>query len=64
MIRTRIIKAFAKAKEHLDKYFPVVGVLEELNKTFTVLEYQLPMFFKGISHFYYHNSKEEGIKYD
>ena len=39
--------AIAKAKENVEKYFAVVGVLEELNKTLTVLEHFVPKFFKG-----------------
>lgn len=36
-----------KAKENVEKYYAVVGVLEELNMTLTVLEHYLPKFFAG-----------------
>jgi hypothetical protein len=36
-----------KAKENVEKHYAVVGVLEELNKTLTVLEHYVPRFFKG-----------------
>jgi len=37
--------AIAKAKENVEKYYAVVGVLEDLNKTLTVLEHFVPRFF-------------------
>lgn len=36
-----------KAKENVDKYYSVVGVLESLNKTLAVLENELPDIFDG-----------------
>jgi len=39
--------AMRKAKENVEKHYAVVGVLEELNKTLTVLEHYVPRFFKG-----------------
>lgn len=45
--------AIQRAKENVDKYFPVVGILEELNSTLAVLEAKIPMFFKGVQHMYY-----------
>lgn len=36
-----------RAKENVEKSYAVVGVLEELNKTLTVLEHYVPRFFKG-----------------
>lgn len=45
--------ALQKAKENVDAYFPVVGVLEELNKTLAVLEDRIPIFFKGVQHVYF-----------
>ena len=36
-----------KAKENVEKHYAVVGVLEELNKTLTVMEHYIPRFFKG-----------------
>ena len=41
----------AKAKENVEKYFPVVGILERLNDSLLVLEHKLPQFFKGASKF-------------
>ena len=42
-----------KAKENLEKHYAVVGVLEELNKTLTVLEHYVPRFFKGAKDVYW-----------
>jgi hypothetical protein len=42
-----------KAKENVEKHYAVVGVLEELNKTLTVLEHYVPRFFKGAKDVYY-----------
>ncbi|XP_023348685.1 heparan sulfate 2-O-sulfotransferase pipe [Eurytemora carolleeae] len=39
--------AMKKAKENVERHYAVVGVLEELNKTLTVLEHYVPRFFKG-----------------
>ena len=36
-----------KAKENVEKHYAVVGLLEDLNKTLTVLEHYVPRFFKG-----------------
>lgn len=38
--------AFDTAKQNVEKYYQVVGVLEELNTTLDVLEDQIPQFFK------------------
>lgn len=47
------IWALQTAKANVDRYFPVVGVLEELNTTLEVLEEKLPYFFKGVQTLYY-----------
>jgi len=39
--------AMKKAKDNVERHYAVVGVLEELNKTLTVLEHYVPRFFKG-----------------
>jgi len=39
--------AMRKAKENVERHYAVVGVLEDLNKTLTVLEHYVPRFFKG-----------------
>ena len=36
-----------KAMYNVEKNYAVVGVLEEMNKTLTVLEHYVPRFFKG-----------------
>ena len=41
-----------KAKRNVEKYYAVVGVLEEMNKTLTVLEHYIPRFFAGASDIY------------
>jgi len=45
--------AMRKAKENVEKNYAVVGVLEELNKTLTVLEHYVPRFFKGAKDVYW-----------
>jgi len=45
--------ALRKAKENVEKHYAVVGVLEDLNKTLTVLEHYIPRFFKGAKDVYY-----------
>lgn len=45
--------ALNQAKENVEHYYPVVGVLEELNSTLEVLESKLPYFFKGVLNLYY-----------
>ena len=42
-----------KAMYNVEKSYAVVGVLEELNKTLTVLEHYIPRFFKGAKDLYY-----------
>ena len=42
-----------KAMENVEKHYAVVGVLEDLNKTLTVLEHYIPRFFKGAKDVYY-----------
>ena len=44
------------AKENVEKHYAVVGVLEELNKTLTVLEHYVPRFFKGAKDVYWSKS--------
>ncbi|XP_066956265.1 heparan sulfate 2-O-sulfotransferase pipe isoform X1 [Macrobrachium rosenbergii] len=45
--------ALQKAKENVEKNYAVVGVLEDLNTTLTVLEHYVPRFFKGAKHLYW-----------
>nr|CAD7446247.1 unnamed protein product [Timema bartmani] len=45
--------ALLRAKANVDRYFPVVGVLEQLNETLAVLENKLPYFFKGVQSLYF-----------
>ncbi|XP_049829942.1 uronyl 2-sulfotransferase-like [Schistocerca gregaria] len=45
--------ALEKAKENVEHFFPVVGVLEELNATLASLESNLPYFFKGVQKMYF-----------
>ena len=39
--------------EHVEKNYAVVGILEEMNKTLTVLEHYVPRFFKGALNTYW-----------
>ncbi len=45
--------AMRKAMENVEKSYAVVGILEELNKTLTVLEHYVPRFFKGALNTYW-----------
>lgn len=36
----------------MEKYYPVVGILEELNVTLEILEHKIPYFFKGVQDVY------------
>ena len=36
-----------QAMHNVEKHYAVVGVIEQLNKTLTVLEHYIPRFFKG-----------------
>ena len=42
-------KALLRAKYNVEKYYPVVGVLEKFNETLRVLEEVMPQYFKGAS---------------
>ncbi|XP_076309270.1 uronyl 2-sulfotransferase-like isoform X2 [Tachypleus tridentatus] len=44
--------ALQRAKMNVQRYYTVVGVLEEMNKTLEVLEGYIPHFFKGIFSLY------------
>lgn len=45
--------ALERAKSAVERNYAVVGVLEELNTTLTVLENYVPRFFKGASKIYW-----------
>lgn len=42
-----------RAKYAVESQYSVVGVLEDLNTTFSVLEKYIPRFFKGATEVYY-----------
>ena len=46
-------KALEQAKQNMERYYSVVGVLEELNQTLSVLEHLMPQFFDGVTQLYY-----------
>ena len=52
-----------KAMENVEKHYAVVGVLEDLNKTLTVLEHYIPRFFKGAKDVYYSKCSVTDRKY-
>lgn len=58
-------KALKQAKANVDKYFTVVGVLENLNETLAVLETRIPRYFNGLQDMYFNEllSKENRIVY-
>jgi len=45
--------AMKRAMEHVESHYAVVGILEEMNKTLTVLEHYVPRFFKGALNTYW-----------
>ncbi|KAK4301262.1 hypothetical protein Pmani_026595 [Petrolisthes manimaculis] len=47
--------ALQKAKENVERNYAVVGVLEDLNTTLTVLEHYVPRFFKGAKAVYWNH---------
>ena len=49
--------ALENAKANIEKWYPVIGTLEDLETTFFVLENKLPQFFKGISRIYFDELK-------
>ncbi len=40
-------RALALAKENVEKYYKVVGLVEDINKTLTVAEAEMPEYFEG-----------------
>ena len=45
------------AKANIEHWYPVVGILEDLQMTLFVLENKLPLFFKGASNIYFNELK-------
>lgn len=45
--------ALERAKLAVEKHYAVVGVLEDMNTTLTVLENYIPRFFQGATDVYY-----------
>ena len=43
----------ARAKTNVEQTYPVVGVIEHLDDTLTVLEARIPDFFHGVRNLYY-----------
>ncbi|CAL4117231.1 unnamed protein product, partial [Meganyctiphanes norvegica] len=46
-------QALAIAKRNVEEWYPVVGILEEVNQTLAVLEHTIPQFFKGVTNLYF-----------
>lgn len=44
--------ALQRAKRAVERHYAVVGVLEDLNSTFTVMEHYIPRFFAGAKQVY------------
>ena len=51
--------ALDRAKANIDRWFPVVAVLERMTQSLRVLEYFLPKFFSGASRVYSQDLKGE-----
>ena len=45
--------AMEMAMENVDKYYSVVGVIEEFSKTLKVLQQKLPFYFGGVLDLYF-----------
>lgn len=45
--------ALERAKRAVEQHYAVVGILEDLNSTLTVLEHYVPRFFSGASNVYW-----------
>ncbi|XP_071549761.1 uronyl 2-sulfotransferase homolog pip-like isoform X2 [Panulirus ornatus] len=45
--------ALRLAKQHVEEWYQVVGVLEDINATLSVLQHRLPEFFYGVVDLYY-----------
>ena len=45
-------RALRKAIANVDKWYSVVGILEDMPSTLTVMENRLPLFFRGLSALY------------
>ncbi|XP_071519576.1 uronyl 2-sulfotransferase homolog pip-like [Panulirus ornatus] len=56
------LEGLQQAKAVVEKEFAVVGLLEEWDKTLTVLEHYVPRFFKGATRKYYENIHENKIR--
>jgi len=50
-------RSMKKAMYNVEKNYAVVGVLEDMNKTLTVLEHYVPRFFKGALKTYWEDMK-------
>ena len=46
-------EAKKRAMANVEKFFPVVGVIEKINMTLSVLENMLPQYFKGAAETYF-----------
>lgn len=57
-------KALSQAKANVERYFKVVGVLENLNETLAVLETHIPRYFNGLQDMYFNEllSKKNRIE--
>ena len=44
--------ALNQAMRNIDAFYPVVGILEDMNSTLSVLQSRLPKFFRGIVKIY------------
>ncbi len=61
------VDALAEAKSNVERFYSVVGLTEDFEKTFLVLEQYLPRFFKGSTRLYrkeYANLKVNVNQYD
>ena len=64
-MRLNSTRALAQAKRNIERYYPVVGVLEQFDDTLRVLEKAVPNFFTGVYKLYKDelNSKIEKVRY-
>ena len=56
-------EALEKAKSNVEKFYPVVGITEDMSQTIKVLEAKMPEMFAGASNEYFNNSNVKAYRH-
>ena len=56
-------EALKKAKSNVEKFYPVVGVTEDMGQTIKVLEAKMPEMFAGAGNEYFNNSNVKAYRH-